>query len=314
MANWLLVFLYFFQGLLPLTILGQQQQRAAGRWRNRIQWQNNGQVYSLMSTGSEYQSPVRSRSHSRVYMSSRRDGSTWSHGSGAHRGAAVLRPGQGESRQFRTDHGAESGSFTPVQDARQFVPVNARTTSGARQLQLQPERPRGAGAAGYPGARRFSPEHINSINASAPGSFVDFPGRRSVDATRRGGGGEPGTGAQYQQLRAVPQGVSVARQPAQTDHAIPAYHAPLEREAEAHAPFPAHTEDALNEATSNGEDMVNDDPRNPLKNHRNSVFYNMHPPQRPRTRRPPGTGHGTTYFQNGKSSVLITWNESSRVD
>uniref|UniRef100_A0A3P9K3S0 Lysyl oxidase homolog n=1 Tax=Oryzias latipes TaxID=8090 RepID=A0A3P9K3S0_ORYLA len=35
--------------------------RTAGPWRHHIQWENNGQVYSLMSTGSEFQSPVRSR-------------------------------------------------------------------------------------------------------------------------------------------------------------------------------------------------------------------------------------------------------------
>lgn len=301
MAKWLLVFLYFFQGLLPLIIFGQQQQRAAGVWRNRIQWQNNGQVYSLVSTGSEYQAPVRSRSQSRVYMSRRREAGAWSQGSGAHRGATVVRSGPGESRQYRTDHGVEPGSFTPVQDGRQFVPVNARA-SGARQL---PERPRGAGAAGYPGARRFNHEHTNSINVSAPGGFTDFPDRRSVDAATalQTRGGDPGPGAQYQQLRAVPQVVPVARQPAQTDHSIPAYSAPLERGAGAPAVFPALTEDAFNEATSAGEDMVNDDPRNPVKNHRNSVFYNMYPSRGrpgPRTRRPPGTGHGTSYFQNGK--------------
>ncbi|XP_022613754.1 protein-lysine 6-oxidase-like isoform X2 [Seriola dumerili] len=267
MAKWSLLFLYFFQGLLPLIIFGQQQQqRTAGSWRNRIQWQNNGQVYSLMSTGSEYQAPVRSRSHSRVFVS-RRDG-TRSQVPGAHRGATLVRSGQGESRQFRTDHGAEPGFFTPGHDGRQFVPVNARA-SGARQ---QPERPHGTGAMGYPGGR------------------------------------EPGPGAQYQQLRAVPQAqVSVSRQPAQTDHSIPAYPSTLERETESPASFPALTEDSLNEATRNGEDMVNDDPRNPSKNHRNSVFYNMYPTRGrsgARTRRPPDTGYGTRYFQNGLPDLV----------
>lgn len=267
-----------------------------------------------MSTGSEFQAPVRSRSQSRVFVSSRRDG-TRSQIPGAHRGATLVRSGQGESRQFRTDHGAESGSFTPGHDARQFVQVNPRASGTTRQ---QPERPYGAGAAGYPGARRYNPEYTNSINVSAPGSFTDFPGRRvavSVDSTAlHTRGGEPGPGAQYQQLRTVPQAVSVSRQPAQTDHSISAYPTTLERESEAPAPFPALTEDVSNEATANGEDMVNDDPRNPFKNHRNSVFYNMYPTRgRPgaRTRRPPGTGHGTRYFQNGKLSVLITWNEFS---
>ncbi|XP_053185785.1 lysyl oxidase-like 5b [Scomber japonicus] len=272
MAKWSLLFLYFSQGLLPL-ITGQQHQRT-GPWRQRIQWQNNGQVYSLMSTGSEYQPAVRSRSQSRVYMSSR-DGMR-SQVAGAHRGGTLVRTGQSESRQFRYDQVVEPGSVAPGLDNRQYVPVNGRAP-GARQ---QPERPHRAGAAGYPGARRFNPE--NSMNASAVGSYTDFTGRRGgvarVDATAlHTRGGEPGPGAQYQQ------------------------------ESEAPVPFPALSEDVSNQATSNGEDMVNDDPRNPLKNHRNSVLYNMYPTRgrsAARTRRPPGTGHGTRYFQNGLPDLV----------
>ncbi|KAG7267631.1 hypothetical protein CRUP_026985 [Coryphaenoides rupestris] len=51
--------------------------------------------------------------------------------------------------------------------------------------------------------------------------------------------------------------------------------------------------------------MANDDPRNPFKNHRNSVFYNMYPPRgRPVVRPPPGTGYGTRYFQNGLPDLV----------
>ncbi|XP_036938712.1 protein-lysine 6-oxidase-like isoform X3 [Acanthopagrus latus] len=264
----------------------QQQQRTAGSWRHRIQWENNGQVYSLMSTGLEYQAPVRSRSQSRVYVSSRRDGNR-GQVAGAHRTATLVRPGQA------VDPGSTS--------VRQSAPFNGRA-SGTRQ---HPER-----IYSHPGARRFNPEHTNPINASAPGSFTDFPGRRRAAAggatalyTR---GGEPaGPGAQYQQLRAGPEAISVSRQ---TDHSIPALPATLEREPEAPSPFPAApSEDVSNEAAGNGEDMVNDDPRNPFKNHRNSVLYNPYPTRGrsvARTRRPPGTGHGTRYFQNGLPDLV----------
>ncbi|XP_008274029.1 protein-lysine 6-oxidase-like [Stegastes partitus] len=297
MAKWSLLFLYFFQGLLPI-IFGQQ--RTAGPWRHRIQWENNGQVYSLMSTGSEYQSPVRSRSHSRVYMSGRRDG-TVSQMPGAHRRAT----GQSEFRHFRTDHGVAPGSFTSV---RQVAPVNGRS-SGARQL---PERPYGAGAAGYAGARRFNPENTNAINSSSVGTSTNFLGRRG--AAVRGAssalhtrGGESGPGAQNQQLRAAPEAMPVSRQPAQTDQSIPAYPTTVGTESEAPVPFPALSEDVLNEVVSNGEGMVNDDPRNPFKNHRNSIFYNMYPTRGrsvARSQRPPGTGHGTRYFQNGLPDLV----------
>lgn len=299
MAKCSILFLYFFQGILPLI---SGQQRTAGPWRHRIQWENNGQVYSLMSTGSEYQTPVRSRSQSRVYVSSRRDG-TRSQMPVAHRGVTVVRTGRGESRHFRTDHGVQLGSYTPGHNGRQIVSVNDGTL-GASQ------RPLGAGAAGYPGARRFNPEHTNSINVSAPGSFTNFPGRRggAVETTAlQTRVGEPGPGAQHQQIRAVPEAVSVTRQHPQIDQSISGYATTLERESDPAAPSPALTQDVANDPATNGEDMVNDDPRNPLKNHRNSVFYNMYPTRGrsvARTRRPPGTGYGTSYFQNGKLRLL----------
>ncbi len=304
MAKWSLLFLYLFQGLIPLMF--GQQQGTAGPWRHRIQWENNGQVYSLMSTGMEYQPPVRSRSQSRVYVSGRRDG-TRSQMPGAHRATMLVRPGRAESRHLRADHGVEPGYTAPALAVRQDAPFNVRASGSRQQLEL----PYAAVAASYPGVRRYNPAHTNTINASAPGRLTDFPGRRgsvSVDATAlHTGGGEPGPGAQYQQLRAVPEALSVSRQPSQT---IPSYTTTLARESEAPAPFPAPSEDVLNEAADHGGDMVNDDPRNPLKTHRNSVFYNTYPSRgrsATRTRRPPGTGYGTRYFQNGKLCVLIIW-------
>lgn len=222
---------------------------------------------------------------------------------GAHRRVTLVRTGQGEARQFMADHGVELGSFTPGHDGRQIVSINAGAL-GARQ------RPHGAGAAGFQGARRFSAEHANSINVSVPGSFTNFPGRRgdAVDTiapqTRRG---EPGPGAQQQRLRTVPEAASVTRQHPQTDQSSSGFATTLERGSEPPAPSPALTEDVAIEPTTNGEDMVNDDPRNPLKNHRNSVFYNMYPTRGrsvARTRRPPVTGYGTSYFQNGKLRVI----------
>lgn len=195
---------------------------------------------------------------------------------GAHRGATLVRPGQAESRQFRTDHRVEPGSTALGRDVRQYAPFNGRAS----------------------GAQHFNPEHTNTINADFPGSIE----RVSMDATAlHNRGGEPGPGAQYQQLRAVPEAMTVSRQHAQTDQSVSAHPRALERESE--APSSALSDDGSNEANGNGEDMINDDPRNPLKNHRNSVFYNSYPTRGrsvARTRRPPGTGYGTRYFQNGK--------------
>ncbi|GCB75141.1 hypothetical protein scyTo_0018181, partial [Scyliorhinus torazame] len=52
---------------------GQQQQQeqessAAAVWRQRIQWRNNGRVYSLLSLGSEYQPPQSSSGSNRLFL------------------------------------------------------------------------------------------------------------------------------------------------------------------------------------------------------------------------------------------------------
>lgn len=245
MATCSLLFIFFLQGLLPRLVLGQQ--RAAVPWRHRIQWATNGQVYSLMSTGSEFQAPARSRGQSRFYVSSRRDGT-------------ASRAGQSE----RTDQ--------PGRTAGQRA-------SGSMQ---QHERPFGAGG---------------RINSS---TVTDVLGRREAVYRVVTGGEEPGLGAQNHPLRAVPAGMLVSRQPAQTDQFIPLY----QTEPGALAPLPALSVGVSNEAAADEVGMVNDDPRNPFKTHRNSVFYNMYPSRGAPVARTPGSGYGTRYFQNGKLSSL----------
>ncbi|XP_072440495.1 protein-lysine 6-oxidase isoform X1 [Chiloscyllium punctatum] len=60
---------------------GQQQQQqqqeqdssAGALWRQRIQWRNNGRVYSLLSLGSEYQPPQGSSGSNRLFLLSDSD-------------------------------------------------------------------------------------------------------------------------------------------------------------------------------------------------------------------------------------------------
>ncbi|XP_061695346.1 protein-lysine 6-oxidase-like [Syngnathoides biaculeatus] len=69
-----LLFFYLSLRGFVQVISGQRQggqpepAHAAGPWRHRIQWENNGQIHSLVSTGSEFQAPAR------VYVSSRTRG------------------------------------------------------------------------------------------------------------------------------------------------------------------------------------------------------------------------------------------------
>uniref|UniRef100_A0A8C6WXT7 Lysyl oxidase homolog n=1 Tax=Neogobius melanostomus TaxID=47308 RepID=A0A8C6WXT7_9GOBI len=205
MAQWPLIFLYFCQALAPLT----RAQAQRGDWRHRIQWENNGQVHSLMSTGSQYQPPGRYRARSE-----------------------------------------------PVARAQNQL---LRTAPEAlTRAQNQPSR--------------IVLEPITSAQQ---------PASRSVP--------EQLTRPQNQPFRTVPQPALVSRERVQTDQSIPGHVPALERQPE----------------NTNPVDVVNDDPRNPFKNHRNSVLYNFYPNRaRPAARPPTGTGYGTRFFQNGLPDLI----------
>nr|XP_046176927.1 protein-lysine 6-oxidase-like [Oncorhynchus gorbuscha] len=331
MAKWSVLLFYLLQGLVHL-ITGQQQppRERLGPWRQRIQWQNNGKVYSLMSTGSEYQPPVRPRSQSRVYMSTGRDGTGQTQpgtreGTMAHRrpGPGPIESNVGGHLRDQTNNVLDPGSAHLGHDSRQYLVPNARQ-SGSRS---QPEVPYRAGVAGSPGARRYSPEYTYRVNASVPGLLPEFSGsgvpRRgapvSQDVTWDARSGLPASssrgrevvpvpGVEYQEMRAEP-GTSISRQPALTDNSNARYVIP-NRRGTPPGPGPVNAAETSNEAASNGEDMVSDDPRNPFKNHRNSVFYNMYssrgrtPVARTRRPRPPASVPGTRYFQNGLPDLV----------
>ncbi|KAM9789419.1 lysyl oxidase-like 5b [Neosynchiropus ocellatus] len=257
--------LYITQGLFPF-ITGQQR---SGPWRQRVQWHNNGQLYSLVSTGAEFQPPVRTRGQSMVYVS-RRDAAR----SQPQRGANLARPAQPRS---------------PFEAAAGRVPAGSGRASGATQ---------GPHRATYPSARRLSHDHTS--NASTAGQLTVLPVRRGEGAVVDGTALQPRpAGAPQQLLRTVPEAASVSRHP---DRPMQGYPSSVRREAESSLPFPG---DAVSERANTREEMLNDDPRHPFKNHRNSVFYNMHPPPgRTAGHRPPAAGYGTRYFQNGLPDLV----------
>lgn len=265
MATWWFWFLY----LLPF-ISGQHQYRAAGPWRHRIQWQNNGQVYSLLSTGSEYQAPERSTSQARVYVSSRSQ-------------VAAAGRRHTDSRQLRSNQAVEHGATAPELSSRQ----DATSRSGSHSVRSD------AASAASPVARRAHSEPVSVARLSPSGGFTDFPVGRSL-------GDVSDSPSQRRQ--------EPAEEERSISHPTSGVLAPLEREPEDSHRFPAPTEDGLGAAASRGDDMANDDPRNPLKNHRNSLFYNGFTAggrTAGRARRPPGTGYGTRYFQNGKLPIPV---------
>lgn len=172
MAKLSLLFFYFSQGIFPI-ISGQEQQRAAGPWRHRFQWENNGQVYSLLSTGSEYQAPARTRNQPRVYVSSRKRDDI-------------------STGQLRTDSSSEPGAS----------PAHGQDAPRIRH-------PGGAEAAG----RIISTEPSSSDNASAPRNFTAFLDRRAGADASSLHLIEEGPRTQNRELGQGPEATSESRQP-----------------------------------------------------------------------------------------------------
>ncbi|KAL2097086.1 hypothetical protein ACEWY4_006293 [Coilia grayii] len=292
--------------LIHFIIAQQQSPRdRPGQWRQRIQWQNNGQVYSLFSTGSEYQTPVQSRAQSRVFLSSRTDGG---------RRAQVTTGTSSAGRQTReqANYVSSPGANVLGRESRQnMLAANsrvpgARIQTGASQRQT---------LTGSPGARRYVPEYTYRTNFSTHGTLPEFSGS---GVPRRGGN----VAVEDNSARGTSHSAVVDNQ---ENAFLPAESVPLALEDSnslsnsdsgpqtlpsqsiaAGGPEPiANREHAPVDETAVTDDMVNDDPRNPLKNHRNNIFYNPYPSRTaPRVRRPPGTGYGTRYFHNGLPDLV----------
>lgn len=142
MQNLILVF-YLLQGLNNFI-----SAQNSAPWRNRIQWVNNGQVFSLRSTGSEYHAPVASRRQSRVFLSSNRD---------------AVRDRTVQVRVEASDSAATSGSTALLgPDRMQYIAANSRAP-GARQMQVR-QRLRAA-----PGTRSNATEYSGGGRAPAQG-------------------------------------------------------------------------------------------------------------------------------------------------
>ncbi len=99
-------------------------------WRNRIQWVNNGQVFSLMSTGSEYNAPVASRRQSRVFLNSNRD-AVRDRTLQIRVEASILRPLIAAAPRFWVRIACSTSRPT----AAHLAPDKCRRVSGSEQLQ-----------------------------------------------------------------------------------------------------------------------------------------------------------------------------------
>uniref|UniRef100_UPI00398EAF54 lysyl oxidase homolog 1-like n=1 Tax=Pristiophorus japonicus TaxID=55135 RepID=UPI00398EAF54 len=169
--------------LQPAQVAAQQGQGGAsdGRWRQMIQWENNGRVYSLLNSGSEYlpAGQAAPQSHPRVWLggSSRNPSRAPLRPAGTGRRQAPSQPGRVGSETVRgqTRHpfgfgqvpdNWRQGTFGDPSNTHRYIPPSPRQDSRQRQRQpssfpepsfLQPSYPR------FPGAQ---PSYPNSYDPS----------------------------------------------------------------------------------------------------------------------------------------------------
>uniref|UniRef100_A0A667X5G8 Lysyl oxidase homolog n=1 Tax=Myripristis murdjan TaxID=586833 RepID=A0A667X5G8_9TELE len=168
--NFVFVLICLLDALVHLGT-GQQHLRArAGPWRHRIQWENNGRVYSLLSTGTQYRPPEQARRQ--THRPSRPGAATVNERAGVH----TQLNGRGQVDV------AVLGA-----DAGQYLLTTLRPTPGARNQ--PPPRMATPGETAGAGFRSHGP----SSNGTAPTLSIiqEFSG----SGVPRGGRSPPGNDA-----------------------------------------------------------------------------------------------------------------------
>ncbi|XP_068599378.1 lysyl oxidase-like 5a [Brachionichthys hirsutus] len=312
-----------------LVCLGNAQHHVRARvdpWRHRIQWENNGQVFSLLSTGTRYRSPAQTRRRTQLLLttkdrfprlrppglsasSTRTTSGHFGDASvlGADAGQYLLASGRPETSSQSLRRRAASGEATGSRSQQ----TRSNGSSAAIQEFSGSGVPRGGGSrAGEDGGAQpaaastvRSPDFTHGRRVRIGGSasnawFRTIAGSSWVPMAEDSGN-----------VRLIPQQSSPA-----DAHSTQAVHthsrispetnvspatAPSSNAVEIHLP-PPRTDTAGTPDAS--------DPRDPHSiHHRNSVFYNIYAPDR-RNRMdalpPPGPGYGTRLFHNGLPDLV----------
>ncbi|XP_036409763.1 lysyl oxidase-like 5b [Megalops cyprinoides] len=267
MAKFEILVLYLLQGLVCFSTGQGQTRQRIGPWKHRIQWENNGRVYSLLSTGSQYHPPVPARRTSQVYLSTATENSS-------HRVPGTLDTGSRtnattpETISEFSGNGIPRGGETATRDdSSVLVPIRSppRTgwpTAGGIRQQIRPHN--SASVAG--GSRtEFSDNSDGNTRASVQ--------QLNLRDTDRG-----------PQL-ATPVRIQNNDNPTNNDNGNDIQSDP--------------------DVTRNPGNTTEEDPQNASNNQRNTVFYNIYPPNgRTRPHRPPSSGYGTRYFHNGLPDLV----------
>ncbi|XP_072295386.1 lysyl oxidase-like 5a [Eucyclogobius newberryi] len=275
----LIVLLICLLDSMVLIGRGQEQHlRARGPWRQRFQWESNGHVYSLLSTGTQYRSPVQSRKRTQMLLTTK-----------SNRNVPDSRPRarlEAQNEQMDTVLGTEAGQY--ILASGQSAPH--RQTTGGPQASFSSVLE--FSGSGVPRGGRSTQAEDTTVQQTTvlPDRSTDSllrpeSNRQSAETQPRREEPPATLGAQYVPRVTMETNVS---------------HTPLSENAvEIHFPrlrldTPSHTD-------------TEHPPDSPTSPDHNSVFYNANPPNRrisPSARNPPGTGYGTRFFHRGLPDLV----------
>ncbi|MEQ2279631.1 hypothetical protein AMECASPLE_011430, partial [Ameca splendens] len=271
---------------------GQHRLRApVGPWRQRIQWENNGQVYSLLSTGTQYRLPSQNRRGTQLLLATRNSLNP------VNPPVALMRSTRTRSMspQDTSRHHSEQNDQTETSilgaDVGQYLLAPDRNgTHSQSNVVVDYRSSQEFSGSGIPRGGRGTADDSGAQQATAPPvraqdlthSLVDRTAPESSDSAHRSvwvtlaNDGRVTQLTRTQSLTRVTPGVD------DSSNAV-----------EIH--FPRRSPDTTGAS----------DPHS--IHHRNSVFYNVYPADRrnrPNARNPPGTGHDTRFFRNGLPDLI----------
>lgn len=280
---------------------GQHPLRTgAGPWRHHIQWENNGQVYSLLSTGTQYRAPAQARRRTQLLLTTKihqarpqspgeltEPPRTTSRRTGEENNAVQNTPRIAATRQinaYRSPRAQVNGTLRTSSPPQEFsgsgVPRGGRSTPG-----------------NHTSAQRATSPSIRSqsFTHSRGGRIISTAGNsetsvRSVGTARRAAAAED-AGNEPRIPPQESQRAQMSTRPTPESNGTGLSSNAVELHASPRRPDTTQITDTS-------------DPRNPHSiHHRNSVFYQLYPADR-RNRVPvrpsPGHGYGTSFFHNGE--------------
>lgn len=296
---------------------GQHNLRTrVGPWRHRIQWENNGQVYNLLSTGTQYRSPTQTRRRTQLLLTTRNRFNQ-----------PPVTISRSRAQTLQNDRRQVDPSVLGT-DADQYLLASGRpgTHSQSQQHRVDPVRSQEGhlnhSAAAFTSIQEFSGSGVPRGGRSTPGyaasaqqvgsnfthSREERTGPETLDLTAQSSGPRITVGEEGGILRRVIQETSLgaARSPQRaqsltrvTPESNVSPTALSSNAVEIH--FPQRRPDTTHTTDTS-------DPRDPHSiHHRNSVFYNIYPADRRNriTARPPsGNGYGTRFFHNGLPDLV----------